>query len=72
MKPTQTPNLRELEPLKGPFVKPKISDEDLLNKAEASLKAGVDGLIFGRNMWQRKFEDALEITKEIKKMMQKF
>ncbi len=50
----------------------KISDEDLLNKAEASLKAGVDGLIFGRNMWQRKFEDALEITREIKKMMQEF
>ncbi len=47
----------------------KIGDEDLLNKAKLCLEAGVDGLIFGRNMWQRNFEEALKITKEIKKIM---
>lgn len=50
----------------------KISDEDLLNKARVCLDAGVDGLIFGRNMWQRKYQDALLITKEIKKLMLKY
>ncbi len=47
----------------------KISDEDLLHKAKICLEAGVDGLIFGRNMWQRKDEDALAITKEITRLM---
>lgn len=50
----------------------KISDEDLLNKAKICLDAGVDGLIFGRNMWQRKYKDALLITKEIKKLLLKY
>ena len=50
----------------------KISDEDLLNKTRVCLDAGVDGLIFGRNMWQRKYKDALLITKEIKKLMLKY
>ncbi len=50
----------------------KVSDEDLLNKAKACLEAGVDGLIFGRNMWQRKYQDALRITKEIREMMRKY
>jgi class I fructose-bisphosphate aldolase len=50
----------------------KISDEDLLNKVEISLKAGVDGLIFGRNMWQRKYDDALKLTQEIQKIMKKY
>ena len=47
----------------------KIGDEDLLNKAKLCIDAGVDGLIFGRNMWQRNFEDALKITKQIKQIM---
>ncbi|RKY71961.1 MAG: fructose-bisphosphate aldolase [Candidatus Latescibacterota bacterium] len=50
----------------------KISDEDLLNKAKLCLEAGVNGIIFGRNMWQRKYEDALRITKEIKEMMRRY
>jgi len=50
----------------------KMSDEDLLLKAKTSLEAGVDGLIFGRNMWQRPYKEALHITKEIIKIMQAF
>ena len=50
----------------------KMSDEDLLLKAKTSLEAGVDGLIFGRNMWQRPYDEALHITKEIIKIMQAF
>ena len=47
----------------------KMGDEDLLEKAKLCLDAGVTGLIFGRNMWQRKMDDALAITKRIKELM---
>lgn len=43
----------------------KVSDEDLLRKTRASMDAGVTGLIFGRNLWQRRRPDALEITNKI-------
>jgi class I fructose-bisphosphate aldolase len=49
----------------------KLSDEDLIRKARLSLEAGVDGLIFGRNMWQRKYDDAVKISREIREMMRK-
>ena len=45
----------------------KVSDEDLLEKARVSIQAGATGLIFGRNMWQRPFEEALAITERVKK-----
>ena len=50
----------------------KISDEDLLEKVKVSMEAGVTGLIFGRNMWQRKFDDALKLTEKIKRIMSEY
>jgi class I fructose-bisphosphate aldolase len=50
----------------------RISDEDLLDKVKASMEAGVTGLIFGRNMWQRKLEDALKLTEKIKRIMSEY
>jgi class I fructose-bisphosphate aldolase len=50
----------------------KISDEDLLDKVKISLEAGVTGLIFGRNMWQRKIDDALKLTEKIKRIMSEY
>lgn len=47
----------------------KMSDKELIAKVRICMEAGVDGLIFGRNMWQRKYEDALKITDEIKQIM---
>ncbi len=49
----------------------KLGDEDMLENVESAVKAGVDGLIFGRNMWQRSFEEALEITKKVKSILTK-
>jgi class I fructose-bisphosphate aldolase len=49
----------------------KLSDQELLEKTGLCLEAGVDGLIFGRNIWQRKYEDALRMSREIRAMMQK-
>ena len=50
----------------------KISDEDLLAKAEDCLEAGVVGLIFGRNMWQRPLKEALAMTENIHELMAKY
>lgn len=47
----------------------KLNDEDLLHRAKVCLDEGATGLIFGRNMWQRPWEEALEITHKIKQLM---
>ncbi len=49
----------------------KLGDEELLAKVESSLAAGATGLIFGRNMWQRKMDDALKLTERIRELMLK-
>ncbi|MFW9887905.1 MAG: class I fructose-bisphosphate aldolase [Candidatus Thorarchaeota archaeon] len=46
-----------------------LSDKDLLHRAKVCLEEGAAGLLFGRNLWQRKWEDALEITEKLKEMM---
>lgn len=47
----------------------KVSDEDLLTKARICVESGATGLIFGRNMWQRPFEEGLEITNRVKDVL---
>ncbi len=47
----------------------KVSDEELMAKARMAMDAGATGLIFGRNMWQRHYSDALRMTENIKRMM---
>ena len=46
-----------------------MGDDDLLEKSDVSLRAGVCGFIFGRNMWQRPFDEAMAITKRIKDLL---
>ena len=48
----------------------KRSDEQLLDDVKVALEAGVTGFIFGRNMWQRRFGEALEVAGKITKMTQ--
>lgn len=50
----------------------KLNDEELLAKVRVCLEAGVDGFIFGRNIWQRKYEDALKISREIFELMRSY
>ena len=47
----------------------KVSDEDLLTKARICVESGATGLIFGRNMWQRPFDEGLEITERVKEVL---
>ena len=48
----------------------KRTDEELFDDVKAALEAGVTGFIFGRNMWQRRFGEALEVAGKITKMTQ--
>lgn len=49
----------------------KLGDEDLLAKVKMGVEAGIDGLIFGRNMWQREYKEALRIAEEVKKVLRR-
>ena len=42
----------------------KVDDATLLNMAQTGMDAGGTGLIFGRNMWQRPMNEALEISRK--------
>ncbi len=43
-----------------------------LEKAEACMKAGATGLIFGRNVWQRPLGEALELSSAIHEMLNRY
>lgn len=50
----------------------KVGDEDLMKKARTVMEQGATGLIFGRNMWQRPFDEALTMTEQIKDLLRQF
>jgi class I fructose-bisphosphate aldolase len=50
----------------------KGSKESSLAKAEACMKAGATGLIFGRNVWQQSYSDAMELTQAIHQLVAKY
>ncbi|MGI8631144.1 MAG: class I fructose-bisphosphate aldolase [Solirubrobacterales bacterium] len=47
----------------------KASDEQVLDQTRAIMGAGGSGVIYGRNVWQREWDDALEIIGQIKEIM---
>jgi class I fructose-bisphosphate aldolase len=50
----------------------KMGDDDLLRKVRVAMDAGVTGLIFGRNLWQRKWDDSLAVTARIHEMLKAY
>ena len=50
----------------------KLGDDDLMHKARTAMESGATGLIFGRNMWQRPFDEALATTERVHAMMKEF
>lgn len=46
-----------------------VSDEDLLDKASLCISAGGSGFIFGRNIWQRPIDQALDITRKLREVI---
>jgi class I fructose-bisphosphate aldolase len=47
----------------------KIDDDQLLNQTRYIMEAGGSGVIYGRNVWQRPHNEALEIIDQIKEIM---
>lgn len=47
----------------------KIGDEDMLEKVRQSMQAGADGLLFGRNIWQRPYDESIAVAKKVKKVL---
>jgi class I fructose-bisphosphate aldolase len=47
----------------------KTDDETLLGHVRTIMGAGGSGVIFGRNVWQREWNEALEIIDQIKEIM---
>nr|MDQ6931414.1 fructose-bisphosphate aldolase [Candidatus Eremiobacteraeota bacterium] len=47
----------------------KMGDEDTLHKAKIAMEAGCVGLIFGRNMWQRDWADAVSMASRMHELM---
>jgi class I fructose-bisphosphate aldolase len=47
----------------------KIDDEQLLNQTRYIMEAGGSGVIYGRNVWQRPHNEALEVIDQIKEIM---
>jgi class I fructose-bisphosphate aldolase len=44
----------------------------VIEKARIGMESGATGLIFGRNIWQRPFEEALALSQQIRDMMRDF
>lgn len=47
-------------------------DAALLLKAQRSMEAGATGLIFGRNIWQRPYEQAIQMANQFHEIMAKY
>ncbi len=45
-----------------------LGDDDLIYRARTCLEQGAAGLLFGRNLWQRGWKEALKITEKLKKL----
>ena len=45
---------------------------DIVHKARAAMDAGATGLIFGRNVWQRPYDEALKLSREFHEMMKEY
>lgn len=50
----------------------KLSDDDMLKKVDTCMKAGATGLIFGRNMWQRTWDDSLAIGGRVHEILRRY
>ncbi|MDH4379941.1 MAG: hypothetical protein QE263_08565 [Vampirovibrionales bacterium] len=50
----------------------KVDDTELLNMARIAMENGGSGLIFGRNMWQRPMDQALDISRKAASVMREY
>ena len=47
----------------------RVDEADVIEKARLSMRAGATGLIFGRNIWQRPYAEALALSRRVQSLM---
>jgi fructose-bisphosphate aldolase, class I len=47
-------------------------DEEVLDKARMAMEAGALGLIFGRNVWQREYDESLRFVARLRELLEKY
>ena len=50
----------------------KGGDEEVLDKARMAMEAGALGVIFGRNVWQRHYEESLRFVERLRELLSKY
>ncbi len=50
----------------------RANDDDVLLKVRQAMDAGARGMIFGRNMWQRPWDNALELTTRLHELLRQY
>ncbi len=50
----------------------RAGDEAMYDKARQSMEAGATGLIFGRNVWQRKYDESLRFIERLQEILAKY
>ena len=50
----------------------KAGDEGVIEKARMSMEAGATGLIFGRNIWQREYDESMRFIEKLKELLSKY
>jgi fructose-bisphosphate aldolase, class I len=50
----------------------KMGDDDTIHKARLAMETGCVGLIFGRNMWQRTWDEAIAMSGRIHELLKEF
>ncbi|HEY8457478.1 MAG TPA: fructose-bisphosphate aldolase [Actinopolymorphaceae bacterium] len=50
----------------------KAGDEAMLEKARQAMEAGALGLIFGRNIWQRPYDESLVFIEQLQEILAKY
>jgi len=50
----------------------RVTHEELYDNVHTAFKSGAVGLIFGRNMWQRPMNEALEISEHVREIFKKY
>jgi class I fructose-bisphosphate aldolase len=49
-----------------------LGEGDVIGRARVGMEAGATGLIFGRNVWQRPYDQALALSHEIRDMLKDY
>lgn len=50
----------------------RAGDEAMLEKTRQSMEAGATGLIFGRNVWQREYDESLRFVDRLQEILAKY